>query len=168
MKKRIIHIAICIATYSFLLLSGCQHPYSNPFRFSSYDNERWISGQKSGPEFKSYYETNIDKINPMEGIWDIKLNDEVIYEIAIIKYQPDKLSEYEYVGIILASSSDQEEPGSVKVRFQTISDSGVFKGLWRYANEETIGIKSFIRMDKLTINDADSDLVFTKIYPIDQ
>ena len=126
--------------------------------------DKWSTGQKSEEEFKKYFDTNANNLHPIEGIWNISSSNKIVYRIAIVRYQPDTAYDYDYVGVLLMSSAGKEEPGLVKVEFRTLSQGGIMKAIWHY-QDDTVGIKEFIQLNKDVIKDTGSDLVLSKTYP---
>ncbi len=77
-------------------------------------------------------------LDPVEGVW---LTGDLKGEIAIVKHQPSGYPEYEYAGVVVATTSRSYKLGDLKLLLRTMADPRMHRGLWfpeRGAPQETV------------------------------
>jgi S1-C subfamily serine protease len=78
-------------------------------------------------------------LDPVEGIW---LEDDNVYEIAIVKNTYGICPGYDYVGIITDTTTSEYKKGELKTALKKLSSDSVLTGIW-YLRDKSQGGTTF-------------------------
>lgn len=145
MKQR---IPLTFAFLFFIFISWSCASFTPP--------ANWPTINKSESDFRKYLDENVDKLNPLEGIWSIMVSKTkqhinsgtittyppvYIYRIAIVR--DSTKPNYEFTAVLLDTQVPYWEPGRVKAVFRSTAYEKVYDGCW-YSEDYSEDCGSFL------------------------
>lgn len=144
MRKIFVLFVFCI------VFTSCEtRDYGNPLEVGKIDKSEiypWNGLNKS--EIKAKYFKN-KTLDAVEGIY---LGTDGKYEIAIIKNNTKWHSSYDYIGIIVDTTTSNWNVGDIKIYFKKTNSSAIFPGIWRMGDGSKVGRSFIFREDYFEIN----------------